>query len=100
MDWHTSIPASMWSSKSCYSLDAILLTLSKLGDGYCFHGDFINGWFDDAAKNMLKAKGQSFLRIDGSHGSGKQYSSCKAKDSDPGNGTSDFKESLQMMRGG
>ncbi|KAE9364143.1 hypothetical protein N431DRAFT_496730 [Stipitochalara longipes BDJ] len=73
-------------------------TRKALGDGYCFHGDFINGWFDDAAKNMLKAKGQSFLRIDGSHGNGKQYSACKAKDADPGNGTSDYKESLQMMR--
>jgi hypothetical protein len=47
---------------------------------------------------MLKAKGQSFLRIDGAHGNGKQYSSCKAKGRDPNNCTSDYKESLKMMR--
>ncbi|ORY10987.1 hypothetical protein BCR34DRAFT_484866 [Clohesyomyces aquaticus] len=69
----------------------------RIGDGYCFHGDFINGWFDDAAQNMLKAKGQSFMRIDGAHGNGKQYSRCKAKDADPENGTSDYHKSLEMM---
>jgi hypothetical protein len=72
-------------------------SFQQIGDGYCFHGDFINGWFDDAAKNMLKATGQSFMRIDGAQGNGKQYSKCKAKDRDPSNGTSDFKESLKMM---
>jgi hypothetical protein len=48
---------------------------------------------------MLKATGQSFMRIDGAQGNGKQpfNSKCKAKDRDPGNGTSDFKESLMMM---
>jgi hypothetical protein len=47
---------------------------------------------------MLKAKGQTFMRIDGAHGNGKQYSSCKAKDADPSNGTSDFKKSVEMMK--
>ncbi len=46
---------------------------------------------------MLKAKGQGFMRINGAQGNGKQYSKCKAKDRDPSNGTSDFKESLKMM---
>jgi hypothetical protein len=69
----------------------------QVGDGYCFHGDFINGWYEDAAKNMLKAKGQSFMRIDGSHGNGKQYSKCKAKDQDPENGTGDYHKSLEMI---
>lgn len=46
---------------------------------------------------MLKAKGQSFLRIDGAHGNGKTYSKCKAKDQDPSNGTSDYHKSLEMM---
>lgn len=68
-----------------------------MGVGYCFHGDFINGWYEDAAKEMLKAKGQSFLRIDGAHGNGKTYSKCKAKDQDPSNGTSDYHKSLEMM---
>lgn len=46
---------------------------------------------------MLQAKGQSFMRIDGLHGNGKQYSSCVAKDRDPGHGTSDYLTSVQMM---
>lgn len=46
---------------------------------------------------MLQAKGQTFLRIDGAHGNGKQYSSCKATDADPENGTSDYLKSLEMM---
>ncbi|CCC06791.1 unnamed protein product [Sordaria macrospora k-hell] len=71
----------------------------SIGDGYCFHGDFINGWFEDAAKNMLKAKGQTFMRIDGAHGNGKQYSKCKARDADLENGTSDYLKSLEMMHG-
>ncbi|KAG9230199.1 hypothetical protein BJ875DRAFT_546372 [Amylocarpus encephaloides] len=73
------------------------LACGEMGDGYCFHGDFVNGWYEDAAKNMLKAKGQTFMRIDGAHGSGKQWSSCKAKDRDPSNGTSDYKKSVEMM---
>jgi hypothetical protein len=70
----------------------------QIGDGYCLHGDFINGWYEDAAKNMLKAKGQTFMRIDGAHGNGKQYSSCKPKDADPNHGTSDYLTSLEMMK--
>ncbi|KAK0733019.1 hypothetical protein B0T26DRAFT_736111 [Lasiosphaeria miniovina] len=70
----------------------------SIGDGYCLHGDFVNGWFDDAQQNLLKAKGQSFMRIDGSHGMGKQFSKCKAKDADPDNGTSDYLTSLKMMK--
>ncbi|KAK1756625.1 hypothetical protein QBC47DRAFT_422651 [Echria macrotheca] len=76
----------------------IKLACGEMGVGYCFHGDFINGWFDDAGKEMLKAKGQSFMRIDGAHGTGKgQYSKCKAADRDPENGTSDYHKSLEMM---
>jgi hypothetical protein len=71
----------------------------QVGDGYCFHGDFINGWYDDAQANLMKAKGQSFMRIDGAHGNGKQPmgKACKAKDQDPENGTSDYLKSLEMM---
>ncbi|TVY73446.1 hypothetical protein LSUE1_G009809 [Lachnellula suecica] len=75
------------------------LACGVLGDGYCFHGDFINGWFDDAAKTMLQAKGQTFMRIDGAHGNGKQYSSCKTKDQNPTEGTSDYLTSLTAMGG-
>lgn len=84
-------------SLSVAGLPADPLPRPKVGDGYCFHGDFINGWFDDAAKTMLQAKGQSFMRIDGAHGNGKQYSKCKAKDADPDHGTSDYLKSLDMM---
>lgn len=30
------------------------LNEQQIGDGYCLHGDFINGWYEDAAKNMLE----------------------------------------------
>ncbi|KAK5662348.1 hypothetical protein OQA88_8258 [Cercophora sp. LCS_1] len=76
----------------------IKLACGEIGEGYCFHGDFINGWYDDAAKTMLKAKGQSFLRIDGSQGNGKKYSSCKTRDQDPNGGTSDYHKSVEMMK--
>ncbi|KAF2688277.1 hypothetical protein K458DRAFT_330550 [Lentithecium fluviatile CBS 122367] len=75
------------------------LACGEIGDGYCFHGDFINGWFDDAQANLMKAKGQSFMRIDGAHGNGKQPfgKACKTKDRDPSGGTSDYWKSLEMM---
>lgn len=76
------------------------LACGEIGDGYCFHGDFINGWYEDAALNMLKAKGQTWMRIDGAHGNGKQWSSCKPRDADPENGTSDYHKSLEMMKRG
>ncbi len=74
------------------------LACGPVGEAYCFHGDFINGWFDDAAKNMLAAKStRDFMRIDGARGQGKAGSSCKSRDADPGNGTSDYLTSVQMM---
>jgi hypothetical protein len=38
----------------------IKLACGELGEGYCFHGDFINGWYDDAAKNSAYNPVQSF----------------------------------------
>ncbi|KAF1980257.1 hypothetical protein BU23DRAFT_625423 [Bimuria novae-zelandiae CBS 107.79] len=75
------------------------LACGEIGDGYCFHGDFINGWYEDAAQNMLKAKGQSFMAIDGAHGKGKVpfNQNCVPKDRDPQGGTSDYHKSLEMM---
>ncbi len=74
------------------------LACGEIGDGYCFHGDFVNGWFDDAAKNMLAAKStRDFMRIDGAKGTGKSGSACRTKDSDPGMGTSDYLTSVKMM---
>lgn len=72
-----------------------------VGDGYCMHGDFINGWFEDAAKNMLEADSdgkQTFKKVTGSHdAAGTTPSECKAEDADPTNGTSDYKTSLEMI---
>ena len=62
------------------------------------HGDFVNGWFDDAQQNLLKATDRrNWMRIDGAKGQGKAGSACQAKDADPENGTGDYKKSLDMM---
>lgn len=76
----------------------------RVGDGYCMHGDFINGWFADAATNMLQADSegkQKFKTITGARDTaGTTPSSCKPEDADPSNGTSDYKTSLEMMKAG
>ncbi|KAK3364559.1 hypothetical protein B0T25DRAFT_563570 [Lasiosphaeria hispida] len=57
-----------------------------IGEGACLHGDFINGWFDDAQTNLLKATDRrKWMRIDGARGEGKAGSVCQAKDADPSN---------------
>ncbi|KAK0723277.1 hypothetical protein B0T26DRAFT_740267 [Lasiosphaeria miniovina] len=38
-----------------------------------------------------------FMRIDGARGEGEAGSSCSPQDADPGNGTSDYKQSVAMM---
>ncbi|KAL3467178.1 hypothetical protein BJX64DRAFT_249002 [Aspergillus heterothallicus] len=73
------------------------------GDGYCFHADFINGWFEDAAENMLIRGGGGYddgQFIAGEHGSVAAQASCTATDQDPDNGTSDYSTSLEMMQNG
>ncbi|KAL4744352.1 hypothetical protein BDW72DRAFT_212792 [Aspergillus terricola var. indicus] len=70
------------------------------GDGYCFHGDFINGWYGDAAENMLIAGGGGYNDgqfIAGEHGDAAMEASCTPTDADPENGTSDYYTSLGMM---
>lgn len=77
------------------------LACGEIGEGYCFHGDFINGWFDDAQRNLLKATSRNtWMRIDGARGQGKAGSSCQPKDADPENGTSDYVKSVEMMAAG
>ncbi|KAK3321287.1 hypothetical protein B0T19DRAFT_451048 [Cercophora scortea] len=74
------------------------LACGEIGEGYCLHGDFINGWYDDAQQNLLKATDRrNWMRIDGAHGQGKAGSSCKPKDRDPTGGTSDYLTSVKMM---
>ncbi|KAL4879266.1 hypothetical protein BJY04DRAFT_220386 [Aspergillus karnatakaensis] len=73
------------------------------GDGYCFHADFINGWFEDAAENMLIKGGGGYNDgqfIAGEHGSEAVEASCIPADQDPENGTSDYLTSLEMMEDG
>ncbi|KAL2800854.1 hypothetical protein BJX66DRAFT_348765 [Aspergillus keveii] len=73
------------------------------GDGYCFHGDFINGWFEDAAENMLINGGGGYddgQFIAGEHGDSAIEASCTAVDRDPEGGASDYYTSLEMMADG
>ena len=66
------------------------------------HGDFINGWYSDAAENMLQADSdgkQTYKRVDGEHGTDAKKSECTPEDADPSNGTSDYETSLKMMEG-
>ncbi|KAF2184485.1 hypothetical protein K469DRAFT_727376 [Zopfia rhizophila CBS 207.26] len=85
-----------WSGKA-----PLKLACGEIGEGYCFHGDFINGWFEDALKNMMtKASDKKdFVRVNGSHGNSAKKSSCKPKDADPSHGTSDYATSVHMMNG-
>lgn len=75
------------------------LACGEIGDGYCFHGDFVNGWTEDAAKNMMKATStRDFMQVDGSRGKGKAGNGgCKSVDRDPTGGTSDYMKSVEMM---
>lgn len=70
------------------------------GEGYCFHGNFINGWYKDAAEDMLIGDGNGRddgRFISGSHGSSATPADCKPTDQDLENGTSDYWISLEMM---
>ncbi|KAF2667538.1 hypothetical protein BT63DRAFT_480487 [Microthyrium microscopicum] len=67
------------------------------GSSYCAHGDFINGWVEDAARNMLKSRGQhSLVPVDGSRGKQGARPNCKPVDRDPKGGTSDYKIAAQQ----
>ncbi|VUC21626.1 unnamed protein product, partial [Clonostachys rosea] len=73
------------------------------GGSYCTHGDFINGWLPEAAKNMLSANSKrEFKGVDGPAGVYNAGSLCpfeNATDADPNNGTSDYVESVEILRG-
>ncbi|KAJ5975938.1 hypothetical protein N7481_009645 [Penicillium waksmanii] len=72
------------------------------GSSYCSHGDFINGWLPEAAENMLNDPSKSeFFAIDGPLGDYNAGSVCGAEnatDSDPAHGTSDYAQSVRMMK--
>ncbi|KAF2035634.1 secreted protein [Setomelanomma holmii] len=69
------------------------------GNAYCSHGDFFNGWMEDAAQNMVattKSK-MEFSGVDGKLGSYKAGSTCKSADAEPDKGTSDYAASVAAM---
>ncbi|CAG9954755.1 unnamed protein product [Clonostachys rosea f. rosea IK726] len=67
------------------------------GNAYCSHGDFINGWTEESAKNMVAATAskQTFIAVEGALGSEKP--NCKPADSEPSKGTSDYAQSVALM---
>ncbi|KAL3492496.1 hypothetical protein BJX62DRAFT_236095 [Aspergillus germanicus] len=94
-----SVAPDGWSGAAPFQLSCS----DTPGDGYCFHGDFINGWFEDAAENMLINGGGGYddgQFIAGEHGDSAVEASCTAVDRDPEGGTSDYYTSLEMMAGG
>lgn len=65
------------------------------GPSYSWHGDFINGWLEEAAENMLLATDKrEWQYVDGPL---KEAPACTAEDADPENGTDDYEESLKSL---
>jgi hypothetical protein len=73
----------------------------KLASGNAFssHGDFIMGWTEEAAKNMVAttSEKQHFAAVDGKLGKDGAGSTCKSADADPSHGTSDYAKSVSAM---
>lgn len=69
------------------------------GDAWCSHGDFINGWTEESAQNMIAttAEKQHFAAVTGALGAPDAGVQCQPKDADPANGTSDYNESVAAM---
>lgn len=94
-----SVAPDGWSGPAPFQLSCS----DTPGDGYCFHADFINGWFEDAAENMLINGGGGYEDgqfISGEHGTSAVKATCTPTDQDPDNGTSDYYTSLEMMDDG
>ncbi|CAN8105950.1 unnamed protein product [Discula destructiva] len=70
------------------------------GNAWCSHGDFINGWTKDAAQNMLAttASKNKFLPVNGALGNNGVQPSCQAKDAEPEKGTSNYADSVLLMK--
>jgi hypothetical protein len=73
----------------------------KLASGNAFssHGDFIMGWTEEAAKNMVAttSEKQHFAPVNGKLGKDGAGSTCKSADADPSHGTSDYAKSVAAM---
>ncbi|KAL0929745.1 uncharacterized protein CTRU02_215388 [Colletotrichum truncatum] len=75
----------------------------EIGNGHCFHGDFINGWFEDAAETMLVSGGSGYNDgqfIGGALGIAPVAATCTPSDQDPENGTDDFLKSQETLANG
>ncbi|KAF2707199.1 hypothetical protein K504DRAFT_483362 [Pleomassaria siparia CBS 279.74] len=69
------------------------------GNAFCTHGDFINGWTEDAAQNMVETTSTKtkFAAVNGGLGSDGEKPTCTSADADPDHGTSDYAESVAAM---
>ncbi|KAI9172845.1 hypothetical protein HJFPF1_02359 [Paramyrothecium foliicola] len=91
-----SVAPNGWDGTAPFQLSCSNTT----GAGYCMHGDFINGWHEDAALDMLVGEGNGRddgKFISGALGSSAAPATCVPTDQDPENGTSNYLESLEMM---
>ncbi|WDK21175.1 hypothetical protein CGRA01v4_12464 [Colletotrichum graminicola] len=69
------------------------------GPAWCSHGDFINGWTEEAATNMIATTEEKmkFSAVSGALGDAGSGPTCKAKDADPSHGTGDYAKSVAVM---
>lgn len=69
------------------------------GNAWCSHGDFINGWTEEAGQNMVAATSskRDYASVNGALGNDGEQPNCQATDADPDNGTSDYAESVAAM---
>lgn len=69
------------------------------GSAFCSHGDFINGWTVESAKNMVATTNdkQHFSAVNGALGTYNSGPTCKSADADPSHGTSDYAKSVVAM---
>lgn len=67
------------------------------GNAWCSHGDFINGWTEEAAEAMIATTSskQEFAAVDGALGADGEQPDCEATDAEPDKGTSDYAESVK-----
>lgn len=69
------------------------------GNAWCSHGDFINGWTEEAATNMVAttSEKQTYGSVNGALGNDGDEPTCEATDAEPDKGTSDYAESVAQM---
>ncbi|KAH8658335.1 hypothetical protein BX600DRAFT_384022 [Xylariales sp. PMI_506] len=69
------------------------------GNAWSSHGDFIMGWTEDAATNMVDAltSKYEFTGVDGDLGTYDAGTTCTQSDAEPDKGTSDYETSVELM---